>query len=114
MWNIFNRPTRRLMAMDSPVVCMPKPWAMLLLCKYAAIPPPSRYRSNSIVQVLRDIVIAGRGSANGNKVDMVSKSLSDAAKLYDLADGGAGGSKQDAVNSAGMSIMQLIVQTNIC
>jgi len=45
------------------------------------------------------------------KTDLVSLAMAEASKLFDKSGGSAHGNKQDAVNSAGMTIMKLMVQS---
>ena len=46
-----------------------------------------------------------------SKTDLVSLAMAEASKLFDKSGGSAHGNKQDAVNSAGMTIMKLMVQS---
>jgi len=46
-----------------------------------------------------------------SKTDLVSLAMAEASKLFDKHGGSTQGTKQDAVNSAGMTIMKLLVQS---
>jgi len=46
-----------------------------------------------------------------SKTDLVSLAMAEASKLFDKSGSSAHGNKQDAVNSAGMTIMKLMVQS---
>ena len=46
-----------------------------------------------------------------SKTDLISLAMAEASKLFDKSGGSAHGNKQDAVNSAGMTIMKLMVQS---
>ena len=56
----------------------------------------------------------GGGSAKPNsQSDLISLAMAEASKLFDNSGGAANGNKQDAVNSAGMTIMKLMVQSKL-
>lgn len=59
----------------------------------------------------------GNGNAQGSSGSMVSKligmAMSEASKLFDKSGGAASGDKQDAVSSAGATMMKLMVQNQI-
>ena len=55
----------------------------------------------------------GSGGSGGSSSDLVSLAMAEASKLFDSAGGSAGGSKQDAINSAGMTIMKMVVQSKL-
>jgi len=46
-----------------------------------------------------------------SKTDLISLAMAEASKLFDKSGGTAHGNKQDAVNSAGLTIMKLMVQS---
>lgn len=46
-----------------------------------------------------------------SKTDLISLAMAEASKLFDKSGGSSHGDKQDAVNSAGMTIMKLLVQS---
>jgi len=46
-----------------------------------------------------------------SKTDLISLAMAEASKLFDKSGGSAHGNKQDAVNSAGLTIMKLMVQS---
>ena len=46
-----------------------------------------------------------------SKTDLISLAMAEASKLFDKSGGSANGNKQDAVNSAGMTIMKLMVKS---
>ena len=46
-----------------------------------------------------------------SKTDLLSLAMAEASKLFDKSGGSSHGGKQDAVNSAGMTIMKLMVQS---
>ena len=53
----------------------------------------------------------GGGSGTNSKTDLMSLAMAEASKLFDNSGGSSHGNKQDAVNSAGMTIMKLMVQS---
>lgn len=56
----------------------------------------------------------GGGGGSGkpqSQTDLISLAMAEASKLFDKSGGAASGNKQDAVNSAGMTIMKLLVQS---
>lgn len=55
----------------------------------------------------------GGGNKPSSKSDLISLAMAEASKLFDKSGGAAQGSKQDAVNSAGMTIMKLMVQSQL-
>ena len=46
-----------------------------------------------------------------SKTDLISLAMAEASKLFDKSGGTSHGNKQDAVNSAGLTIMKLMVQS---
>jgi len=46
-----------------------------------------------------------------SKTDLISLAMAEASKLFDKSGGSSHGNKQDAVNSAGLTIMKLMVQS---
>ena len=48
-----------------------------------------------------------------SKTDLISLAMAEASKLFDKSGGSSHGNKQDAVNSAGMTIMKLMVQSKL-
>ena len=44
---------------------------------------------------------------------MISLAMAEASKLFDSSGGSSSGGKQDAINSAGMTIMKLMVQSKL-
>lgn len=48
-----------------------------------------------------------------SKTDLISLAMAEASKLFDKSGGTAHGNKQDAVNSAGMTIMKLMVKSKL-
>ena len=46
-----------------------------------------------------------------SKTDLISLAMAEASKLFDKSGGSSHGDKQDAVNSAGMTIMKLLVKS---
>ena len=55
----------------------------------------------------------GSGGSGGSSSDLVSLAMAEASKLFDSAGGSSGGNKQDAINSAGMTIMKMVVQSKL-
>jgi len=48
-----------------------------------------------------------------SKTDLISLAMAEASKLFDKSGGTSHGNKQDAVNSAGLTIMKLMVQSKL-
>ena len=48
-----------------------------------------------------------------SKTDLISLAMAEASNLFDKSGGSAHGGKQDAINSAGMTIMKLMVQSKL-
>jgi len=46
-----------------------------------------------------------------SKTDLISLAMAEASKLFDKSGGSSHGNKQDAVNSAGLTIMKLMVKS---
>ena len=46
-----------------------------------------------------------------SETDLISLAMAEASKLFDKSGGSAHGNKQDVVNSAGLTIMKLMVQS---
>jgi hypothetical protein len=64
------------------------------------------------MQVLKQFTSGGGSSGGGNtQTKLISMAMGEAAKLFESS-GGSGGNKQEAVNSAGMTIMKLLVQAS--
>ena len=55
----------------------------------------------------------GGGSKPNSQTDLISLAMAEASKLFDSSGGPAQGNKQDAVNSAGLTIMKLLVQSKV-
>ncbi|KAI0031396.1 hypothetical protein K488DRAFT_86830 [Vararia minispora EC-137] len=53
----------------------------------------------------------GKSSSGGNSSELISLAMAEATKLFDKSGGAASGSKQDAANSAAMTVMKLVVQS---
>jgi hypothetical protein len=53
---------------------------------------------------------SGGGGGGGMQTQLISMAMSEASSLFDKQ-GAAGGNKQDAVNSAAMTVMKLLVQS---
>ncbi|KAJ3559969.1 hypothetical protein NM688_g19 [Phlebia brevispora] len=51
------------------------------------------------------------GSGGGSQSQLISMAMAEASKLFDSAGGASSGNKQDAVNSAAMTVMKLLVQS---
>jgi len=55
----------------------------------------------------------GGGGGSGGSSQLISLAMAEATKLFDQSGGASSGSKQDAVNSAGMTVMKLMVQSKL-
>jgi len=66
--------------------------------------------SAAALQVFKQFT-GGGGGGNKSQSDMVSLAMAEASKLFDSSS--SQGNKQDAVNSAGMTIMKLLVQSKL-
>ncbi|KAG6807585.1 hypothetical protein H0H92_007032, partial [Tricholoma furcatifolium] len=53
------------------------------------------------------------GSGGGSQNQLISMAMAEATKLFDNAGGGSSGNKQEAVNSAAMTVMKLMVQSKL-
>jgi hypothetical protein len=53
------------------------------------------------------------GGGGNTQTQLLSMAMSEASNLFDKSGGGKGGDKQDAVNSAGMMVMKLLVQSKM-
>ena len=48
-----------------------------------------------------------------SKTDLISLAMAEASKLFDKSGGASHGKKQDAVNSAGLTIMKMMVKSKL-
>ncbi|KAF9074791.1 hypothetical protein BDP27DRAFT_1443765 [Rhodocollybia butyracea] len=55
----------------------------------------------------------GGASGGGSKSQLISMAMAEASKLFDKSGGAASGSKQDAINGAGMMVMKMLVQSKM-
>uniref|UniRef100_A0A8H7YA85 DUF7721 domain-containing protein n=1 Tax=Psilocybe cubensis TaxID=181762 RepID=A0A8H7YA85_PSICU len=62
------------------------------------------------LQVLKQFT-SGSGGGSGSQTQLISLAMAEATKLFDQSGGAASGNKQDAVNSAGLTVMKLLVQS---
>jgi hypothetical protein len=69
--------------------------------------------SAAALQVLKQVTGGGGGNKSNSQSDMISLAMAEASKLFDSSGGSTQGSKQDAVSSAGMTIMKLMVQSKL-
>jgi len=70
--------------------------------------------SAAALQVLGQFTGGGGGGSKAkSKTDLISLAMAEASKLFDSSGGSAQGNKQDAVNSAGLTIMKLFVQSKL-
>ncbi|KII94103.1 hypothetical protein PLICRDRAFT_36336 [Plicaturopsis crispa FD-325 SS-3] len=71
--------------------------------------------SAAALQILKSFTSGGSGSGSassaGSQTQLISLAMAEASKLFEKSGGGGGGNKQDAVNSAGMTVMKLLVQS---
>jgi len=67
--------------------------------------------SAAALQVLKKF--SGGGGGGNSQSDMISLAMAEASKLFDKSGGPSSGSKQDVVNSAGMTIMKMMVQSKL-
>ena len=51
------------------------------------------------------------GGSSGSSSDLISFAMQEASKLFDSAGGASSGNKQDAINSAAMTVMKMVVQS---
>lgn len=66
--------------------------------------------SAAAVQVLKNFTSGGESHAGGDvQSQLIGQAMAEALKLFDNS--GANGNKQDAVNSAAMTMMKLMVQS---
>ncbi|KAH9898223.1 hypothetical protein C8Q73DRAFT_684038 [Cubamyces lactineus] len=65
--------------------------------------------SAAALQVLKQFT-SGNGSG-GSQSQLISLAMAEASKLFDKSGGVSSGNKQDAVNSAAMTVMKLLVQS---
>jgi len=70
--------------------------------------------SAAAMQVLKNFTSGGgSGGGGGNgQTQLISMAMSEASKLFD-SQGSAGGSKQDAINGAVMTVMKMAVQSKM-
>ena len=54
---------------------------------------------------------SGSGSGSGSSSDLISFAMQEASKLFDSAGGASSGNKQEAINSAAMTVMKMVVQS---
>lgn len=54
---------------------------------------------------------SGGSGGSGSSSDLISFAMQEASKLFDSAGGASSGNKQDAVNSAAMTVMKMVVQS---
>lgn len=54
---------------------------------------------------------SGSGGGSGSSSDLISFAMQEASKLFDSAGGASSGNKQDAINSAAMTVMKMVVQS---
>ncbi|KAG6827052.1 hypothetical protein H0H92_013369 [Tricholoma furcatifolium] len=67
--------------------------------------------SAAAMQVLKQFTSGGSGGGSQNQ--LISMAMAEATKLFDSAGGGSSGNKQEAVNSAAMTVMKLMVQSKL-
>lgn len=66
------------------------------------------------MQALKRFTQGGQpAQTSGGQSALIGMALSEASKLFDKSGGAAGGQKQDAVNSAGLTIMKLIMKSQM-
>ncbi|KAL7418977.1 hypothetical protein Q5752_006661 [Cryptotrichosporon argae] len=72
--------------------------------------------SAAALQALKMFTSGQTGAASGGgdmQSKMIGMAMSEAAKLFDQSGGAASGSKQDAVNSAGETIMKMLIKSKV-
>lgn len=76
--------------------------------------------SAAAMQVLKKFTSGGssesshsssKESSSGGTSQLISMAMAEASKLFDKSGGASSGNKQDAVNSAAMTVMKLLVQS---
>ncbi|KAF5368516.1 hypothetical protein D9758_002275 [Tetrapyrgos nigripes] len=67
--------------------------------------------SAAALEVLKRFTTGSESSSSKSKTDLISMAMAEASKLFDQSGGATSGNKQDAVNSAGMTVMKLLVQS---
>lgn len=69
------------------------------------------------IQAFKSFASGGQQQAQGGQQSMISKligmALAEASKLFNKAGGAQGGSEQDVLNSAGSTVMKLLVQNQV-
>ncbi|KAJ3823293.1 beta-flanking protein [Lentinula raphanica] len=55
----------------------------------------------------------GGGGSSSSQSQLISMAMAEASKLFDQSGGASSGSKQDAVNGAGMMVMKMLVQSKM-
>ncbi|KAI0275023.1 hypothetical protein BC834DRAFT_921195 [Gloeopeniophorella convolvens] len=74
--------------------------------------PASSMGSAAALQVLKSFTSGSSGGSGGrSQTDLISMAMAEASKLFDKSGGASSGGKQDAINSAGMTVMKLLVQS---
>ncbi|KAJ3846226.1 beta-flanking protein [Lentinula lateritia] len=68
--------------------------------------------SAAALQIFKQFT-SGSGGSGGSKSQLISMAMAEASKLFDQSGGAASGSKQDAVNGAGMMVMKMLVQSKM-
>ncbi|KAJ3803780.1 beta-flanking protein [Lentinula aff. lateritia] len=68
--------------------------------------------SAAALQIFKQFT-SGSGRSGGSKSQLISMAMAEASKLFDQSGGAASGSKQDAVNGAGMMVMKMLVQSKM-
>ncbi|KAJ3909434.1 beta-flanking protein [Lentinula edodes] len=67
--------------------------------------------SAAALQIFKQFTSGSGGG--GSKSELISMAMAEASKLFDQSGGAASGSKQDAVNGAGMMVMKMLVQSKM-
>ncbi|KAI0082088.1 hypothetical protein K474DRAFT_1681462 [Panus rudis PR-1116 ss-1] len=75
--------------------------------------PASSLGSAAALQVLKQFTSGNKSSSSGgnSQSQLISLAMAEASKLFDKSGGASSGNKQDAVNSAAMTVMKLLVQS---
>ena len=81
---------------------------------FATIPVTARQISrDDALQVMKNFTGGGKHDSKkpNSSTDLLSLAMAEASKLFDKSGGSSSGNKQDAVNSAGMTIMKMMLKS---
>ncbi|KAJ3750719.1 beta-flanking protein [Lentinula detonsa] len=69
--------------------------------------------SAAALQIFKQFTSGGGGGGSNSQSQLISMAMAEASKLFDQSGGASSGSKQDAVNGAGMMVMKMLVQSKM-